>query len=145
MRHTYLFEDREWEAIGTYLDQKGTTLTLAGKVHCFHNPDSWTLNGYMKVAAKKPYVLKQEYTITEAIQNDILKWEATNSDLGTLTGTFSIVENTILSNYCSPDGSIQGQEVFIQTELYTYKNYGVCYKAGKKLFSLSALFQAKNL
>ena len=96
MKHTFLFLESTWTGKGTYYDQNGNPLNAIGQSEIVHLKNTWFINSSMSLSGENPVELKNDYEIMP-FENDITSWKSVNPELGTLLGSFAIVEDSIIS------------------------------------------------
>ena len=144
MMHTYLLPGRRWQASGIFYDENGQTFPLTGRSRVTHVDSEWTLDASMEVLFESPVQLCNTYTIRSTDTGHTLAWTSFNPALGQLSGTFSIIGNSIISVYSSGDGAYSGSETLIQVDEHTYHNVGVAFHNGKRLSAWTVLLTSEQ-
>lgn len=144
MKHTYFYRTMGWKASGIYYDEEGAASALAGEVQVIRREDKWSLQGFMEVLTEQPTRFTNIYTIFPSSSNMTLRWESSNPKLGTLTGTFEIIGDSIISTYRSKDGVYSGTETLIQIDEKTYYNVGISFRNGERMSSWTADLTARE-
>jgi hypothetical protein len=124
LKHTFLFEPAAWSVAGTFWAGDRQPIDAQGRIEICHRDSCWLLAGSMKVLSAPPVEFVSAYSI-ELPDRDAttLKWTAENAMLGKLSGVFSIVGDSILSNFHSADGAYRGTE---HLALIDPDNYRAC-------------------
>ena len=136
MKHTYILEEGIWRASGQYWDENQNCINVQGKTEITHNKSNWILDGYMELQLDNPIKFFNKYTIEPVKpERDYTFWTSENPALGTLIGSFMIINDTILSKYQSEDGQYSGVESLIITNSNFYKNRGFAFHNKQKLSS----------
>src|SRR5579864_7654811 len=98
MMHTYLFDPGVWISRGTFWRADGEPLEALGRTEIAHRADCWVLSGTLKVLGSPPVEFVNAYWIQPPGRDGTcMKWTSENATLGRLSGTFSVVVNSILS------------------------------------------------
>lgn len=139
MQHSFLFEEGYWKASGYYYTEKGEAHQVEGQVRIYHEDDLWFNDGVLKVLGQESIEIRNRYEVIPwAEGQEMTTWFSINPGLGALEGTFTIVEDCILSQYQDEKGNFSGAEVIIKTACNRYLNRGVLvYKGKDKLSSWS--------
>jgi hypothetical protein len=141
-RHTYLFETGRWRAIGTYYDEDGVPVSVTGESSVDVKPTVWTLNGHMVLELDEPLKIVNKYLIKPFDnRKDHTTWTSDNPSLGKLMGRFTIVNDTIISQYQSEDGKFTGTEILLYIDHDQYQNWGVLYGEDIKISSWEVMLE----
>ncbi|HDP25904.1 MAG TPA: hypothetical protein ENN34_10750 [Deltaproteobacteria bacterium] len=136
MTHTFLLEEGTWSARGFLVDNDGVRNPVEGQVTTTHAEDQWMHEGYMRVLAFPPVELSSIYEIVPFHEgSDITQWKSVNPVLGELSGTFTLVDDSILSVYHSPDGTYVGTEYLRKVSPDVYQNRGVLTSSANRVSS----------
>ena len=136
MKHTFLFLESTWTGKGTYYDQNGSPSNAKGESEIVHLKDTWFINSSMTLSGENPIEIKNNYEIVP-FKGEITSWKSVNPDLGTLLGSFAIVEDSIISLLSSEKGEVFGSEILTQINESEYSAKGVLYNAAGKISSWS--------
>ncbi len=136
MKHTFLFLEGTWTGKGTYYDQNSSPLNASGQSEIVHLKNTWFINSSMTLSGENPVELKNDYEIIP-FENDITSWKSVNPELGTLLGSFAIVEDSIISLFSSETGEVFGSEILTKINESEYSAKGVLYNAAGKISSWS--------
>jgi len=137
--HSYLFEEATWDAEGIFTDANGTQVPVEGAATITHTSDAWLLNTTMLLQGDSAVEVENRYVIMPFSDNRIeTSWTSDNPELGRLEGRFTLVEDTLISTFTSPDGRLQGTEILVQIDADSYENRGLLYQ-DRKLVSTWAL------
>lgn len=133
--HTFLFQEGEWEAEGTYWNEFGDPSPLKGKTVITHTRERWHNQGTMRVLGTPPVTLHNDYTILPFPEDELqTQWTSKNPALGDLHGQFLLVGDAIISSYRSADQRYYGTEFMLQVDARHYENRGVL-MVGERLLS----------
>ncbi len=143
MKHTFLFEEGEWKMVGNYYDNQGNEVAVTGINSIKHESGVWYNKGIMTLACGG-IEFKNNYEILPFFEDNMTTWMSFNPGLGRMTGTFSIVDDSILSRFKSEDGSYTGVEVFIKKDDHTYQYRGVLLNKGEKMSSWSVTLKKEK-
>lgn len=138
MSHTYFLAGRQWQANGTYYDENGYAFELSGLACISRSEGEWSLDGYMEVKQDTPVRFDNRYQIHETDSPFTYRWSSFNPALGTLSGTFEIIGDNIISAYTSENGKYSGTETLIQIDENTYHNVGVSFHNGRRMSAWTA-------
>ena len=145
VEHTYLFEEGTWDAEGIFTDGSGSQLPLEGAVTVSHSAEGWLLSGTMQVQSDPPLEVENHYVVRPIEGEEIeTTWTAHNPELGRLEGRFTIIEDSLVSTFSSPDGTLHGTEVLVQVDADSYENRGVLYQE-QQLISTWAVSLTRTL
>jgi hypothetical protein len=81
--------------------------------------------------------IKHDYEIVP-FKKDVTSWKSVNPALGTLLGSFAIVDDTIISLFSSQKGDYFGTEFFTMISESEYIWKGILYSPAGKISSWSA-------
>ena len=136
MRHTFLLTQGRWSGSGVYTDESGVTSPAEAELTITHLGDLWLNEGTMAVEGEKTSVITNRYEIVPLAKGALTTtWKSTNPAIGVLYGIFSIVGDSILSAYCSDDGSYSGMEYLRQVSTDAYENRGIMLHEGMRVSS----------
>ena len=136
MKHTFLFTENTWSAEGTYYDEKNNPVQGTGESVVTHLKAGWFLNSIMTLPGENPAELKNDYEIVP-FAREVTSWKSANPALGTLLGSFAVVDDSIISLFSSPKGDFFGTEFFTMISESEYVGKGVLYSAAGKVSSWS--------
>lgn len=141
-RHTFLFESGKWKAIGSYFDEDGYPVDVHGETVIRTGASSWILEGYMELELDKPLKIVNRYLIEPFDSSrDQTIWASENPALGRLKGTFTVVNDTIISLYQSENGKFSGTEMMLFIDEDHYQNWGVLYGEETKISSWEVMLE----
>jgi len=139
IEHSYLFEEATWDAEGIFGDATGNQVPIEGAVAIIHTPDTWLLNTTMLLQGESSLEVKNHYVVMPFAEGRIeTSWTSDNPELGRLEGRFTLIEDTLISTFSSPDGLLHGSEILVQVDADCYENRGLLYK-DKQLLSSWAI------
>ncbi len=135
MHHTYFDDGSVWKASGTYYDETGAAYGVAGRCEAKRDETDWTLSGYMEVAfPNNPVRFYNKYSITQTDAPYTYVWVSHNPALGTLSGVFELVGDSVVSFYT---GEYSGTETLTQIDEEEYDAVGAAFHNGKRLSAWS--------
>lgn len=141
-RHTYLFEAGKWKAIGTYFDDKGYPVSVTGESTLEIQQNIWILKGFTEIQLDEPVKIFNTYQIEPFPDDrDFTRWTSENPALGTLTGYFTVVNDTIISQYHSKDRRYSGTEILLFIDADQYQNWGAAYEDERKMSSWEVMLE----
>ncbi|HOS97841.1 MAG TPA: hypothetical protein PLR71_11295 [Deltaproteobacteria bacterium] len=136
MKHTFLLTQGRWSASGVYTDEEGVTTPAEAELTITHLGDLWLNEGSMTVQGDTTAVMTNRYEIVPLAKGALTTtWKSTNPAIGVLYGIFSIVGDSILSAFCSDDGSYSGMEYLRQVSTDAYENRGIMLHEGMRVSS----------
>ncbi len=136
MKHTFLLTQGRWSASGVYTDEEGVTASAEAELTITHLGDLWLNEGSMTVQGDTTSVMTNRYEIVPLAKGSLTTtWKSTNPAIGVLYGIFSIVGDSILSAFCSDDGSYSGMEYLRQVSTDAYENRGIMLHEGMRVSS----------
>ena len=137
MSHTFLFEERHWNATGRYWDENEKEFEVEGAVTVVHGDDHWENKGYMRLI-DSGVTFENVYEIEPVDAGaKSTSWVSSNPALGKLFGRFEIIADSIVSLYRSEDGQYTGSEYFVKIADNRYKVLGILFKGEHKVSSWS--------
>jgi hypothetical protein len=140
MDHTFLLKEGNWYASGMLWDEHEIEVPIAGHSFIEHREGKWFNHSMMRLLTDPPIELKSEYEIEPVPEGKASTvWKSFNPSLGAMTGTFSVVGDSILSSYRSGSGEYSGSEYFLMEDDSTYQVKGVLFKGTKKVSSWEAM------
>jgi len=129
MEHSYLFEEATWDAEGIFTDADGNQITIEGATAITHTDGSWILNSKLLLQGEPPVELVNRYVMAPFADNDFeTSWTSHNPELGEIQGRFVLVEDSLVSTFNSPDGTLHGTEILVQIDADSYENRGLLYQ-----------------
>lgn len=136
MKHSYIFKEGNWKAIGIYHNYEEKKIDISGNATIKHFNDQWFLDSLIELELENPIRFFQRHTITPKDSNkNFTLWTAENSSLGKLTGKFVIFEDEILSFYNTVVGNYSGVENFHKINENKYICRGVLFNRDFKMSS----------
>ncbi|CAH0119522.1 MULTISPECIES: hypothetical protein [unclassified Paenibacillus] len=136
MKHSYLFEEGHWKATGRYYDQEGNQVEVYAETTIRHMEKEWILDGYMELQSEHPVKIFNTYSIDPIpARAEFTTWTSENPALGTLSGKFMMIGDTILSAYVSENGLYSGSECLVKINDRQYANRGFAFHGEMKLSS----------
>jgi hypothetical protein len=136
MKHTFLYTENTWSARGTYYDEKNKPVAVTGEYTVTHLKKTWFLDSSLVLPGENPVELKNDYEMAP-FEKGVTSWKAENPALGTLLGSFAIVEDTIISLFSTQNGDHFGTEFFTKINETEYIGKGVLYSPVSKIYSWS--------
>ncbi|PLY06945.1 MAG: hypothetical protein C0624_03930 [Desulfuromonas sp.] len=127
--HSYLFEEATWDAEGIFTDAAGNQVPIEGAATINHSADAWTLISTMLLQSEPPLEVENRYIIMPFQDERIeTSWTSNHPELGRLEGRFTVIEDTLVSTFASPDGTLYGSEILVQVDADCYENRGLLYQ-----------------
>lgn len=141
MRHTYLFAEGTWSAVGNYFDEQNKAIPVEGESVITHYDNRWVNDSFMSLAGGTFSRTYNKYEIVP-FKNEVTEWRSFNPALGVLYGRFMVVSDTIISNFLSEDGTFTGVECLIKLDDLTYLGRGFAFRGNEKLSSWAVTLKA---
>ena len=130
-RHTWLFEPGTWSAAGCFWEKGEFEREARGISNVRHTGAVWEIEGSMEIRGEPPLRFQNNYRIA-APRGDarIIPWHSENPAVGTLTGVFVVLGDTIMSSFQSSDGASVGSEAMRQLAWNRYQARGLFLASG---------------
>ena len=136
MKHTFLFEEGVWTAVGAFTDAEGNVAPVRGQSKTIHGPDVWVEESYLELQTDEKIEIHNNYKIVPFEEgSDTTTWTSLNPTLGKLSGKFVIVDDSIISSFKSENLIYTGLELLTKIDDDKYINRGVLLKDGEKFSS----------
>jgi len=137
MIHTFLFQEGIWITRGRYIDDADRVLPLAGTVRITHTDRLWLYESETEIKMEERCAkICSRYEIVPPKEgNSQLTWKSQSPDLGALTGSYVIVDDTIVSACRSKEGEYTGTEFYTKVSDTHYVSRGVFFKGDEKMSS----------
>jgi hypothetical protein len=146
MMHTYLFEPGVWTSKGTFWRADGEPLEAQGRTEIAHHADIWLLSGTLKVLGSPPVEFVNAYSISPPGRDGTsMKWTSENATLGKLSGTFSVVGDSILCVYTCTTSGYHGAEHLGQIDSNRYQAAGILLLQERRLSSWQVTLSRRAL
>jgi hypothetical protein len=138
IHHTWLFEPGTWSAAGRFWEKGEFEREGRGSSIVRHADPIWEIEGSMEILGEPPLRFQNIYRIA-APRGDarIIPWQSQNPAIGTLTGVFAVLGDTIMSSFQSSDGQFVGGEHMRQLAPDRYEARGLFLAAGAVVSSWS--------
>jgi hypothetical protein len=129
--HTWLFEPGTWSAAGSFWDKGEVERAGRGSSIVRHTGASWEIEGSMEILGDPPLRFENNYRMAApGGRARVVPWQSENPALGTLTGVFVVLGDTIMSSFQSSDGSSLGGEHMRQLAPDRYQARGLFLRSG---------------
>jgi hypothetical protein len=136
--HTFLFQEAQWEAEGSFWDQHGKKKPAYGRSRIFHKDNIWEIDGELNVGEDEPMTIRNLHTLEPWKKGEgASSWQSVNPTLGLLFGMIAVVGDTILSRFVSEDGEYSGLESLRMIDTNCYDNKGALFKRDRRISSWS--------
>jgi len=137
MEHTFMFQEGQWVANGTYWDERNRRHPATGSTKIVQEENQWINVGSMMMLAETGLVtFENRYVITPFEEaKECTDFKAENPKLGTLLGKLVIVGDSILATSSSEDGSIVAVEYLRMVDDTRYENRGFVLQENEKIAS----------
>jgi len=138
VKHTFLYYEGLWTTEGFFYDEIGTRIPQEGTFRITHSKKYWINESRTKQLDGEKKEFKNTYEIIPFEKfNEVTIWRSQSSSLGVMSGTFTIVDDSIVSVYSSEKDNYTGTEYFLKMTASVYKNRGCLFKGSKKISSWS--------
>ena len=140
MKHTYLIEPGIWTGNGTFWREDGEPLLAECRTEVAHQSDCWLICATLKVLGAPPVEFLTACEIEPPRRKGAcLKWSSENATLGKLQGTYSVLENCIMSVYRCTASGYHGAEHYGRIDADRYRASGVLLLEERRLSSWELL------
>ena len=130
-RHTWLFEPGTWSAEGSFWEKGELEREGHGTSVVRHTGAIWEIEGTMEIQGEPPLRFQNIYRFAApGADARIVPWQSENPALGTLTGVFVVLGDTIMSFFQSSDGSSFGSETLRYLAPDRYRATGLFLASG---------------
>lgn len=143
MKHTFLFTEGVWISRGTYYDENNNALSAEGRSEITHQKELWLYKSSMTLSGNDPVEIMNDYEIAPFV-NNVAGWQSVNPKLGTLIGSFVVIEDSILSLFSAGSGEFFGSESLTQINESEYIGKGVLYGVAGKIYSWSVRLEKEK-
>ncbi|MEM6431394.1 MAG: hypothetical protein AAF708_19305 [Deinococcota bacterium] len=136
MTHQLFLNPGVWRVAGYYLDRDTHRGNIAG---------TFTVNQVDAVLTTQSHIVLNDQVNKPYVNSRVVEpflpnkhatlWRSSHSLMGPLQGSFTIVEDSILSNFNSPNHYYVGSEYLIQVFSDEYSSRGAVLAAGQRLIS----------
>ena len=135
-KHTFLFQEGRWEAVGDYFDEGGNRIPFVGESTITHTEELWLNVGVITLQVPNEIMFTNTYEFVPLAEGEHFGyWQSTNPSLGTLMGKIVIIDDAILTSFNSKSGEYEGFEYLVKVNDKHYRNKGVLYMGNMKLSS----------
>jgi hypothetical protein len=136
MRNNFLSVPGRWLATGICWDGQGREHPTTGENTVSHESGVWISSGIMRVHSEPPIEFENRYEIQPLRSGELsTTWTSENPVLGMLKGTFTFLENVLLSVYYAADRSFHGSECLELLDDNTCNVTGVFLHGSRRLSS----------
>jgi hypothetical protein len=136
MTHTFLFVPAVWTATGTFWRGDGEPLEALGRTEIAHREQCWLLSGTLKVLGSPPVEFVHAYWIEPpGVNGSTMKWTFETETFGKLSGTYAVVDRSIISVFGCEASGYHGTENLTQIDANHYATVGVLLQKDKLVYS----------
>ena len=136
MEHTFIVQEGAWQALGVYMNERGTPLQLEGEIVITHQAEIWINAGVLKILADPPIELIHRNEIKPLPAHAAMTtWTAHHPAFGMVKGTYVFVGPAIHVTYQSADDQYRGMESLTQLDADTYEATGSLLQGKTRLSS----------
>lgn len=137
--HTFLLQEGQWKASGTYYDHKGQATPIHGNAIIQHSEEGWINRSTMQLATEKSVSFENLYEI-EPLEAGLEAtiWETQHAALGLMTGTLVVVGDALIMSYAAEGGHYTGNETLHKIDDTHYESWGVLWQGDQKISSWTA-------
>lgn len=133
--HTLILTPGLWLAEGQWYDECDRGLPVQGLTRIDHRRHGWEMFSELKVVDSARMV-RNHYLIRPATdRNPVMQWKSENGRLGSLTGTFTVVDEVIVSLFGNRRSGIRGSECLRRVSEDHYLDHGVLFDREAKISS----------
>ena len=136
MDHTFLFQEGLWTIEGSFFDEGGSKIPLEGKLRITHTEKIWVIEKDITLLEGNKAQLSNRYEIIPfGDYSEVTTWRSFSSKDQTLSGSFTIIDDTIISLFVSEKGNDMGTEFFLKLSSLVYKSRGALFQGNLKCSS----------
>jgi len=132
-RHTFLFREGLWKALGYYTDASGKIYTLEGESQISKKTDYMMADLRFTAVAGQPALFVQHFRIIPVQDEKDNEWECCSLISGNIEGRIMFMNEYIFLMYNSPDGRFSGIENLEMVDEIHYKNHGYAFMNEQKM------------
>jgi hypothetical protein len=134
-RHTFLFREGTWKALGYYSDAMGNVHPMEGesKISRLKNKNIAEVKMVLLGTSASSFVQYFEIPDNSGIDNQ--NWSSLNMVSGQMEGKVMFMNEYIYLMYNSPDGKYSGVENLERVDDIHYKNHGFAFVNDQKMAS----------
>lgn len=137
--HTFLLQEGDWSASGTYFDHKGQATPITGRASIRHEEERWLNRSTMQLENDKPVAFENLYDIEPLEQGlESTIWETQHASLGLMMGTLVVVDDALIMSYTAEGGHYSGSETLRKIDEGRYQSWGVLWQGDQKISSWTA-------
>ena len=141
-KHTFLLTEGYWKASGKYWDDQNNEYPVSGQSIIKHFDTKWINKGVMCVYASRSINFTNEYEIEPLRKgSNTLNWISANPALGHITGSFTILDKELVSEYQSEKNKYRGSERFVYQNDNQYRVEGKLYKGDDIISSWEVILE----
>lgn len=132
-KHTMFFKTWKWVATGKFWDENEAETAVIGETNitiC----ENIGIDSFMEIQGENKVRFDNKYAI-QPFKGNSANWTSINPAIGNLIGTFTIIEDAIISEYYSEDKNYHGVESLTQLSETKYFARGAFYNKGKRISS----------
>ena len=134
VEHTFLLKSGVWRAEGETVDPLGKRTPVEGEAEIRHYPDKWLSASVMRTVAPRPLEFRSVYEIHPFVPGNLATpWTSQSASIGSVSGRFLLLGDTILSTWESATGRFRGSEAMAMRGPRHYSARGALYDGGKLL------------
>jgi hypothetical protein len=134
-RHTFLFREGTWKALGYYSDALGNVQHMEGEFHISRLKNRQVAEARINLLGKNASTFVQYFEIPDQDMNEHKSWNSLNLISGQMEGKVMYMNEYIFLMYSSPDGKYSGVENLEKVNDLHYKNHGFAFVNDQKMAS----------
>lgn len=143
IKHTLLFEERRWSLRGSYVEADGQRVEMTGEYKVSHGPDAWRIETTVRLLLDEPIEYRNDFALGPlAGGSGTSPWTAASEVMGGFSGTFTVIEDAIVSVFRGDDDRHDGAEtLWIQGD-GSYLVRGVLRRGGEVISAWRAILRS---
>lgn len=136
VNHSFLFKEAIWSIKGIFNCSENKDTPCEGMLKITHKPHVWLNEGMLKILAD---IAWEHYNFYEIVPiepgKDITTFKSMSPIMGNINGRLMIVDNAILTNFTSENGTFSGIEMILKNDEENYTGYGYILMGESKIGS----------
>jgi hypothetical protein len=142
LRHTYLFKEGAWESKGSYFDEENQPYPVVGESVITHEEKLWINQSSIKLLGLDSSEVVSRYQIVP-FTGEVTGWRSFDPVMGALYGRYTVVHDTIISDFRSEDGLYSGTECLTKLYEHKYQVRGFTFKGDSRVSSWALTLRLK--
>lgn len=129
MNHSFLLEEGFWQISGVFSNISGVEIPVEGRSIISHTQEQWSNHTFMRMLTAQPQDIENLYTFAPIPSKaTYAQWYSNSPSLGSVTGCFAFVDDTIISSSIIPETSQHATESLRMVSSEIYENRGALFQ-----------------